>query len=34
MQSKKWLSRKGCEEDHVDLFLIGEEDKKHYVLMK
>ena len=26
--------KKCCEEKHVDLLLIGEEDKRHYVLIK
>ena len=25
--------KKCCEDKHVDLLLIGEEEKKHYVLM-
>ena len=31
---QKKRSKKRCEEKHVDLLLIGEEGKKHYVLMK
>ena len=26
------MYQKCCEEKHVDLLLIGEEDKKHYIL--
>ena len=29
-----YLSKKSCEEKHVDLLLIGEESKRHYVLIK
>ena len=28
------MPKKCCEEKHVDLLLIGEEDKRHYVLIK
>ena len=28
------MSKKCCEDKHVDLLLIGEEEKKHYVLIK
>ena len=29
-----YVSENVCEEKHVDLLLIGEEGKKHYVLIK
>ena len=29
-----FVSKKCCEDKHVDLLLIGEEEKKHYVLIK
>ena len=29
-----YVSKKWCEEKHVDLLLIGEEGKRHYVLLK
>ena len=29
-----YVSNKRCEEKHADLLLIGEEDKRHYVLIK
>ena len=29
-----YVSKKCCEEKYVDLSLIGEEEKRHYVLMK
>ena len=29
-----YVSKKCCEEKHVDLLLIGEEGKRHYVLIK
>ena len=29
-----YVSRKCCEDKHVDLLLIGEGEKKHYVLIK
>ena len=29
-----YVSKKYCEEKHVDLLLIGEEGKRHYVLTK
>ena len=29
-----YVSKKYCEEKHVDLLLIGEEGKRHYVLIK
>ena len=28
------MSKKCCEEKHVDLLLIGEKGKRHYVLVK
>ena len=28
------VPKKCCEEDHVDLLLIGEEGKRHYVVIK
>ena len=29
-----YVSKKYCEENHVDLLLIGEEGKRHYALIK
>ena len=29
-----YVSKKCCEEKHVDLLLIGEDGKKHYILIK
>ena len=29
-----YVSKKCCEEKHIDLLLIGEEGKRHYVLIK
>ena len=29
-----YLSKKCCEDKHIDLLLIGEGEKKHYVLIK
>ena len=29
-----YVSKKCCEEKHVDLLLIGEERKRHYVVIK
>ena len=29
-----YVSKKCCEENHVDLLLIGEEGKRHYVFIK
>ena len=29
-----YMSKKCCEDKHVDLLLIGEESKRHYVVIK